>query len=377
MRHLRALGGLRGLRGFRCADTLRDRLRLFVAKGIGVLSWIVACSAWGAAGQVETRYSSSSTSGSAFVNPASNSGPKVANQVSVISFRTPGFLKNSLVVTGSVTNTKNDYSAVILTSASGEKTPLSGSFNKLETSAEAGLEWRQGPHTTNLSYAQMLSDSPYPFTAAALSYNRSFYTNSTVLGADYNVSHQNTPKTFFDDPSDSFHSKERPDSLHAHRIVLWYEQILSERYKTQFRWLEGQREDRPQHIGLEWRNSYTLLDKVFARVDLGHLSERREQALRNERGYLNVSWAEAQLTYEPIYDLLLTASIGTTVEREDIPWDRDVNGLTRKNQFAADIYGLRLSYKAKRWSAGLQAQSGAANTSYRSSTYSGNFIWEL
>ncbi len=331
---------------------------------------------WAAGGQIETRVVTTSTSGAAIVN-LQNTAPNVGNLSSSVSLRSPGLLGNSLVLNANATNSKNDYSGVIITSSDGKKSPLSESFDRSESTLEAGAELKRANHTVTVSYGKTITDSPYAFHGYSLAYNKSFYTNATIAGADYYGSQQKSPLTFYDDPSDGFHSKSRPTFTTARRVVLWLEQTLSDKWKTQGRFLEGQRSDRPQHLGLEWRNSYAVHDRWFTRLDTGFLSEQRGQKLRNERGYFDVYWLEAQLAYEPIYDFLVTLSAGSTVEREEVPWDRDDQGHTRKNQFGLDTFGLRLNYKSNRWNAGLQALSGKSNTSYRSSTYSGNFIWEI
>lgn len=332
--------------------------------------------AWAAPAQLETRLSTISTSGTAFVNPQSAT-PTVSNLSSLVSVRSKPLLKDSLVLNASATQARNDYSSVIITSSTGEKTQLSDQFDQTETSVDAGVEWKRDDNTAAISYGQSVSESPYSFKAATISYNRTFYGNTSAVGGEYSAGEQKLPVTFFDDPSDNFHSKQRRDFLRSRRATLWIEQVLTDRWKSHGRLFEGGRSDRPQHLGLEWRNSYALNDRWFARLDLGTLSERREQALRDERGYFDVYWAEMQLAVEPIYDVVITGSVGTTVERETIPLERSSAARPRKNQVGLDVYGLKFNYKARRWSGGLQGQVGTSNTSYRTSYLGGNVIWEI
>jgi len=317
-----------------------------------------------------------STSGTAFINPQTAT-PSVSNFSSVIGVRSAPLFKDSLVLNASATQAKNDYSAVTITGAGGEKTPLSEKFDRAETSVDAGLEWKRHDNTASVSYGQTVSDSPYAFKGLSLGYNRAFFGNTAALGGEYSSGQQKLPVTFFDDPSDSFHSKQRPDSLRTRRSTLWFEQIMTEKWKTHARAFEGGRSDRPQHLGLEWRNSYALTARWYGRFDVGLLQEQRGQALADERGYFDVYWAEAQAAYEPLFDFLVTVSAGTTVERETIPESRAAAARPRHNQFGLDVYGLKLNYKAKRWSAGVLGQLGTSNTNYRTSYYAGNLIWEI
>lgn len=338
--------------------------------------FLAAGPVWAAPAQVETRLSTVSTSGTAFVNPQTAT-PSVSSFSSLVSVRSKPLMKDSLVLNASATQSKNDYSSVTITSATGEKRPLSETFDKSETSVDAGVEWKRDDNTASVSYGQTVTDSPYAFKGATAAYNRTFYGNTSAVGGEYSAGVQKLPLTFFDDPSDNFHSKQRRDSLRTRRTTVWFEQILSESWKSHARVFEGGRSDRPQHVGLEWRNSYAINDRLFARLDVGMLTERREQALRDERGYFDVYWTELQASIEPIYDFLVTASAGTTVERETIPVERASTSRPRKNQFGLDVYGLRLNYKGRRWSSGLQGQLGTSNTSYRTSYFGGNVIWEI
>lgn len=295
----------------------------------------------------------------------------------MISIRSKPLFNDSLVLNASATRTKNDYAAVILTKENGELYRLSDSFDKSETSAEAGLEFSRGPNTWTLSYGQTVGDSPYSFKGGTLAYSRAFFGNTSAIGGEWVSNTQDLPVTFYDDPSDGFQSKARPDSLRTRKISVWFEQILSEKWKIHSRLLEGQRSDRPEHLGVELRNAYALTDRWFARFDIGYLAEQRRQALRDERGYFDIYWLELQTTLEPLYGFLVTASAGTTVERETIPDSRPQGLRARRSQYGLDVYGLRLNYKGRRWTAGLLGQVGTSNTSYRSTSYGGHFIWEI
>src|SRR5262249_34250107 len=112
-------------------------------------------------------------------------------------------------------------------------------------------------------------------------------------------------------------------------------------------------------------------ERWYARVDLGGLRERRNQSLKDEHGFYSVYWAEGQLSFEPIYDFLLSAAYGVTIEKEDVPWQQLVN------QVGSDNFSLRASYRGTRWNAALAATQTLTNTSYRSRGLQGEFSWEI
>jgi hypothetical protein len=338
-------------------------LLLFLAPSLG----------WAAPGKFETSVTSTAVSGAAVVDPTTTA-PKVSNLSTTLQLRTPGLLDDRLSLTTSVTNAKNDYSStqVILSPDSTETTPLS--FDKVETEGEVGAEWKTGPHTATLSYGQMLtSGDPFAYKAASAGYNVGFFGNTTVAGAEYNWVRQDQPFTYFTSQRlGGGRNYLRPETLTTQRLELWLEQVLSERWKAQGRILVGRRlEDRPAHYGLELRNAYAVTDRLFARLDTGFIRERHDRALIDDSGYYSAYWAEAQGTYELVYDLLVTAAVGTTVERENVAW----KGLT--DQVGTDTYGLKVSYKYGGWQAELAGTASFSNTDYRSTTIAGNLSWDI
>ncbi|HEY8280618.1 MAG TPA: hypothetical protein VIH99_13390 [Bdellovibrionota bacterium] len=338
---------------------------------IALASLLLSSSAWALPAQVESQISATSTSGAAAVDFRGTS-PQVSNYSSTISGRSPGLWNDSLIASVSLTTAKNDYSTTSLTNEEGQSTPLSDRFHGAETSAEFGLEWKGGAHTASLSYGQMLTQaSPYPYRAVSAGYNVGFFSNATVLGTNLSWARQEQPLSFHTDARD-LRIRAKPLALRSERAELWLEQVLTERWKMQVKGIAGQRiEDRPLHLGGELRNAYALTDRLSARLDTGLLRERRGEALKDEKGYFTTYWGELQATYEVIYDLLLTASAGTTVEREEVPWSG------AQNQVGTDTYGLKASYRGRSWTVNLSGKISRSNTSYRSRGIQGGFVWEI
>lgn len=322
-------------------------------------------------GQVETQFGALSMSGV----PAAdfqNTGQHVSSISQTMIMKTPTLLHDSLTVSESVTNMQNDYSSVMLMDHEGKLTPLSNQFNGNEVTQEVTAEYKVKAHTASVAFGSMVTEqSPYPYRSYAANYNYGFFSGTTVTGLSYNWYRQDQPLTYFTDPRD-FHIGTRPLELTAQRFEVWVEQTMSDRWKSQIRLSEGQRfEDRPADGGLEFRNAVAVAPRVFLRLDVGSILEDRSQPLKDERGYYSLYWTELQATYEIVYDLLVTASAGTVVEREDVAWE----GV--ENQVGTDSYGLKVDYKGRGWSATLGALVSTSNTSYRSHAFQGGFIWEI
>ena len=305
------------------------------------------------------------------MNPTTTA-PTVTNFGFTETIRSPGLLNDSLSFYGTVNTQKNDYSKtmVILQPTSSATSPLN--FNSPETSGELGTEYKFGQNTANVSYGQMLTtQDPFAYRSASLGFNHSFFSQTTTVGSNLYWMKQNQPFTYY--TSQRFiDNRLRPSQLTAERAELWLEQVLTESWKTQVRALGGQRiEDRPFHYGVEWRNSYTVSDRIFTRVDIGAIKERHNRELMDDSGYYSDYWVEGQVTYEVIYDLLLTGSLGTSVEREEVPWK------SVTNQVGLDSYGLKLSYKGKRWTAGVSGNMSFSNTNYKTNSFVGTFTWNI
>lgn len=325
-----------------------------------------------APGQIQTSVSSSSTTGSTAVDATSATGPKVSNISSTVGFRSPGLLDHSTVATVSITNAKNDYTQTTLADKNNQTYILGNTFDKMETTGEGGLEFKTGGHTLSGSISSNLSTSPYAYKAYGLNYNYGFFSGATVVGGGYSWSQQKQPVSFHIDPRD-LQFRQRPNQITAQRTELWVEQILSDRWKMQVKAFEGIRlEDRPSHFGGELRQSYAIADRLFSRLDFGAIRESKSDILKDERGRYSIYWGEAQLSYEVIYDFLLTASFGSTLEKETIEWN---NGVV--NQVGTDTYGLKAGYTGSNFTISIGGQTSRSNTTYRSDSISGDITWQI
>lgn len=334
------------------------------------LGFLFATSAWALPGELKTRFSSTSTEGQARVG-IDLPTERVSRTATTVSGRTPTLWNEAVAFRGAVTTTKNDYSTILLRDRYGTQTRLSDKFDQLETSAEVGADLTIKSHSASVGHSRMLSDSPYSFHAWNAGYNYGFFGGTTIVGVNYTSARQEQPLTYFIDPRE-FRNRLRPESLTSQRFELFGEQVLTERWKIHVRVFQGARfEDRPKHWGGELRNAYALSDRWYLRLDTGALRERKSELLKDERGRYSVYWAELQVVFEPVYDLLLTAALGTTVEHEDVDWENV------RRQIGSDNFSLRASYRGTHWNAALSGTATISNTNYRSRGIQGEFTWEI
>jgi hypothetical protein len=323
-----------------------------------------------APGQVGTRITSISSSGEANV-ARETPNTRASSWSSTILARSPSFFSERLALKASVNSKRSDYSSTILRDRLGNQTKLGDSFDGLETSSETGLDFSARGHMANIDYGRMLSRSPYPYDAWNAGYSYGFFAGTTTVGGNYSSTRLSVPRSFYIDPRD-FVTRKRPESLTSQRLEVFLEQVLSETWKLHVRGFQGVRfEDRPKHLGTELRLGHAISDRWFARLDLGTLREGRNQTLKDERGYFSLYWAEVEASFEPIYDLTLSAAFGTTIERESIPYAL----VTR--QVGSDNYGLKASYRGGPWTATIAGALARSNTDFRSRSITAELAWEI
>ena len=335
-----------------------------------LIFFLSPCLALAAPGQITTKVGSSSSTGTAnvdFLGRVENTD----SFTTTVSVKSPSFINNNFSLRMAATRAKNDYSNYILRDRFGRETFLSESFSSSENNLEAGLDFARGPHLAAITHSRSVGATPFPYHSNNISYSISPWNGSTQFGLGFSSSRQEQPANFYIDPRD-FRNRVRPRSLTSQREDLFYEQTITEKLKSRATIFRGNRfEDRPTHFGGELRLAYALLDNLALRLDSGLLRERRNETLRDDRGYFSARWAELQAGYEPFLDLIFTIAIGTTIEHEDRPWDKV------RRQVGSDSLGLKTSYRQANWLASLSANATRTNTSYRNRALSGDFTWEF
>ena len=335
-----------------------------------VLAFTFVTGAFASPGQVGSKFSAVNSSGEANV-ARETPNARASSWSNTLSARSPGFFSDRFALRAALQSKRANYENTLLRDRFGNQTKLSDSFDSLENSLEAGLDFSARGHQASLGHGRMLSASPYPFHAWNAGYSYGFFSGTTTLGGNFSSMRMGVPGTFYTDPRD-FSARRRPESLTSQRMEIFGEQVLSETWKVLLRGFEGVRfEDRPKHLGAEMRLGHAFADRWFARLDLGSLREGRNQKLKDERGYFSLYWAEVEATFEPIYDLSLSAAFGTTVERESIPYKQITN------QVASDNYGLRAAYRGNPWTLALAGALTRSNTDFRSRSLIAELSWEI
>ena len=264
-----------------------------------------------------------------------------------------------------------DYSSVLVRNRGGIETPLSAQYPGLtELSAEAKGLYLSGPRRATLSYTGNLNPSPYFTQTLTAAYQHGFYNQSTILGVNAAYMTQNQPESWFIDTD--FRNRARPALIHANEVVLFVNQILTDRWKAELSVVSAERvEDRPRNVGVTMTHWYALADRLFLKGLLDYRTELRALPLKDERGYFSAKTAEIALTVEPVYDLLATASYAIVVENESDP------RTGREAQVGSDQLGLGVSYLIGRWLVNVQGAYRLTNIGLKAYSIGGGVTWTL
>ena len=122
----------------------------------------------------------------------------------------------------------------------------------------------------------------------------------------------------------------------------------------------------------QFKNFYAFDSKNSVRADVGLLSESKSEALKSDRGYFKMNWAEVGYQRYISYRWQASASYGYLQEIEE---QNPINNLT--TQLANDLYAAKIAYLGTGWKANLQLESAVANTGARQEAVQGGLQWEM
>ncbi|MDZ4678166.1 MAG: hypothetical protein SGI74_11740 [Oligoflexia bacterium] len=247
-------------------------------------------------------------------------------------------------IASSVTVLQPDYSSYIVRDRQGNERRLSeiGKKRTQEYQGMAHLTLATSSHSANLRVTSSLSDSPFKMQKIDLSFEEGFFNKSTLLGVEYSYQQQVQPLSYFIDRD--LATKARAVTINTSSIALYYEQIISKKMKNLVKTTSTQRlGERPRNFGIEDRLGYALTRHIYLQGMAGYISEDEQSALHDERGYFNLAKGELAVTYEPIYDLLLSVSYGLLIESEYEP------RTDTKTKVGTDQYGLGFQYSYGDW----------------------------
>ncbi len=318
---------------------------------------------------VMTAYTMTEVSGSPSLSSGLAASPVGTSQES-LNYRIDGIQKY-FNYAGGVSVRQPNYGNFIVRDRTGQEHTLRELGNTgNEIASDQTIEAVVGDHRATLGWSGLLSASPLGYHALNASYQHGFFGKSTLLGVQLTYLNQQQPETYFIDRD--LRSRSRPRVIHGNEAVVTLDQVLSERWKMSLDLSTAERtEERPRNIGVTLGQAYALANRLTVQGRARRFAELRGQSLKNERGYFTMSQGEIGLIYEPVYDLLVSASYGLGVESEHNP-DTGIDQIA-----ASDQYGLGVKYSFRDYEILAQGSLNQGNTSYQSSSFTGGFTWKL
>jgi hypothetical protein len=291
---------------------------------------------WGFGSEFYTQYQMQSTINQP-VTTTSSAASQMKRTDQTYEYRAQNIGDLVSVATG-VTVSQPDYSTYLVRNRLGVEKKLSDTVKSSnEFQGTALLTLAKGSHTGTIGYSGSLAETPLPMQKFDLSYEEGFYNKSTLLGAEYTYQQQEQPLSYFIDRD--FKTKTRAETVNTSVVGLYYEQILTSRLKNRVKASTAHRlGERPRNYGLEDRLGYALTRRIYLQGAAAYVKEDTNEALVDERGYFTLTRGEVSATYEPIYDLLISASYALSVEQENEPRS------DTQTKVGTDQYGLGVQY---------------------------------
>lgn len=313
--------------------------------------------------------SSFSQTGATHLNLLENAQASGGQQTSIKA--SSGLMKQGLRLNLSAIHLSRDLGDYSLMERNGSITSLGDRFDGEEQMASFGVDYVKGPWTVNSEIRQTLSQSPLSQRQGSL---KVIY-QMPRWGSQLSLSHvraiQDQPASFYIDP-ESFATKARATQLRPAITRLTYDQIHSERWKSQLTLMGGERpEDRPRHLGAGYRLAYAMGDTWALHAGAEAIRESRSDQLKDSRGYFDLDEFDIGVAIEPTYNLIIRALVGTAIERES------KRGSVPKQTVGTDKIDLQVEYRKARLSLFLQGNLQETNTKLKASQLSGGATWEI
>ncbi len=284
-------------------------------------------------------------------------------------------LKKYWTVLATVKMTTLDSSQLDVKSASGKDVHLDESKNQTTTVGTGGFTFSNGTYQSTLKYGSSLDSSLFQTRNLTFENNYNLNSQTTSLGLLFSKAENDRPENYFFDnyfSDGSLNWKPRPTRVTKNKWQGSVDQLWNDNYKTRTELFYLERNQvRPQSAGLIFKNSYSFNSRQIGRVDLGTAADDKSQDLLDERGYFQMNWIESSWTQAINFNLWCSASYGVIQEIESEP------RLSKKTQTGSDVYGLKLKYFGKAWTADIKWESLESNTNFRSQQFNGALEWEI
>lgn len=325
--------------------------------------------AWAEAPTVGFSVTSFSQTGATHLNLLENSqagGGQVTEVTASTGLMSQGFRLN--LSANSMERDLGDYNLV---RRDGSVTSLGETFDGQEQMAKLGVDYVKGAVTIATEFSQTMNKSPLSQKQTSLSLAYQFFKTGSQLTLSHVRATQEQPQSYYVDP-DSFETKQRATQLNPAITKLSYDQILGERVKSQFHILSGQRpEDRPGHLGAGMRMAYAMGDTWALHAGAETLRESRSDSLKDSRGYFSLNEFDFGVALEPLYNLVIRASVGTAIEKES------ARGSLPQQTVGTDKLDLLVEYRKARLTLYVQGNLQESNTDFKASQITGGATWEI
>lgn len=264
-----------------------------------------------------------------------------------------------------------DYSKTLIRQASGNEVPLSQLTDvKMEFSGNVGANYFFNDSSIGLNFASTLSQSPYARQSVGFQYQQSFHEKTTIASLSGSLSSQKQPESYY--LNIDFQTKQRPGVVHSNALSASVQQVLTERWNAKAIVSTSQRiEERPRNISLELKQKYALFEEFFVGLDVFHLNEIENEALKNDRGFFTLWSGTLSAIFQPTYALELLVSYSLAVEEE---FDPRRTLLTTQG---SDQYDLSAKYQFSFGTAFTKISHLVSASNFKQTNFQGGLIWKL
>lgn len=265
-----------------------------------------------------------------------------------------------------------NYERYLVTDRSGNTRPLSAARTDPEYAARAGGDVFLPGGTVSVDGAKSFGPTPFPFYSASVAASADRYDWGARIGVTLARSDRANPLSYFVHP-DTLRPTLRPPKVVENKATVFWEQVLGERWRSRLKVSGVHRpEDRPERAEAEGGLAHALSDNFALIASIGGSRERRRaERLRDERGFLEAGWLQAEVRYEPSYSWALAARAGTLLERET------ARGTAAARRVGTDSLGLDVRRSQGRTEFDLRAFAAFSNTGYTTYQFGGGFTWHL
>lgn len=276
----------------------------------------------------------------------------------------------SSIKLGALLNVENrDLSSVVILDK--QQDPVANpQGTEAAVSTTLQMDYLKGDWASKLGMAFPLNSPMYSDREVSADLRRAFAFGTTWLGIDATAVERAGPLNYFVDRD--LQVKARPrNSIGVESGVSW-EQMYSEIWKSRLRLVtRSLSSERPRSYGFELTHVLAPHPRFFIRPQFSFYRELESQPLLNERGYFMALVSKIEVSFEPIYNLILSAGYALTVEREHDP------RIFSREQVGSDQSSLSVTYKKSRSSLQLQATSLTSNRGHKTFGLQGGFEWQI